>query len=231
MKKDDEYIRNLMNEIAHQWRQPLSHINSIVSSIDNTLYENNIQNNEIEEKLKEIEKITKYMSRTINDLNDKSLNQKNTFLLEDIFDEILTLTQSRLDEHNIKFLVEVDKGIYLNSNNRTLLQAMTNIVNNSIDALLERNIFNAYIKIDVLSNDKEILLRIMDNGGGISQSAMEKMFDKSYTTKHASEGSGIGLYMTKEMIETYLQASLSVYNKEYGVCFEIKFNKDTFYAI
>ena len=221
MKEDNEYIQNVMNELAHQWRQPLSHINSIVFSIDSILYENGIQNKEVEKKLKEIENITNHMSKTIDDLKNKSMDNDDTVFLIDVFDEITTLISSRLEKESIKLFIDVDTSISITSNKRTLLQGIINILNNSIDALLERNIFNAYIKITTSKTEKGIIIKIIDNGGGITENTMRKIFDKDYTTKHTTEGSGVGLHMTKELIEKHLQGSLNVYNMDYGVCFEI----------
>ncbi|MFT5661914.1 MAG: C4-dicarboxylate-specific signal transduction histidine kinase [Sulfurimonas sp.] len=227
MKEDNEYIQNIMNEVAHQWRQPLSHINSIVFSIDSILYENGIKNKEIEKKLNEIESITKHMSKTIDDLNNKSMENDDTIFLVNVFDEITTLISSRLEKERIKLIIDVDKSISIQSNTRTLLQAIINILHNSIDALLERNIFNAYIKINVSKTEKDISIKIIDNGGGITENTMRKIFDKDYTTKHSTEGSGVGLHMTKEIIEKHLQADLNVYNIDCGVCFEINFKSST----
>lgn len=225
MNTKGQNIQNNMQEIAHQWRQPLSEINSIVFVIDTLLDEMGVRNTQLEEQLKKIENITKYMSHTIDDIQNKSVLNNSKFSVISLIDEISQLVVNRLEKNNIELIVDVKNTIIIESNKNLLIQSLMNIINNSIDILLERNIFNSFIKIICEEKEKEIILYISDNGGGMTKNVMAKIFTKEYTQKHSSLGSGLGLYMTKSMIEKELNGSVTVFNLDSGICFEIRLNK------
>lgn len=226
LNTDNEDIKKIMDEVSHQWRQPLCEINSIVFAIDNLLEENGIKNSEIEEKLSKIENITQHMSQTIDDIREQKIIKISSFTLANLLADIKDLISTRLDDNSIKLLINIDEMICVKTDNRILFQAINNIINNAIDILLERNIFDAKIQIEALEEENEVIIKVIDNAGGITRTMMKKIFDEDYTTKHTSQGSGIGLHMVKIMIEEHLKAKLLVYNVDYGVCFEIRLNKE-----
>lgn len=107
-------------------------------------------------------------------------------------------------------------------------QALLNILSNAKDVLIDRQIEAPYIKMSVKNGEKFTLIKIEDNGGGIAPAHMDRIFEPYFTTKHAKQGTGIGLYMTKMIIENSMNGIIAVKNTEEGVLFTIKLRHSTF---
>ncbi len=220
--KDTE-INNIMKEVAHQWKQPLSQINSIVFALDELLYEKGIDDEEINKKLAELELLTQYMSKTIDGFSNKALNNDNIKIVKinDLILELNAMLMQNLKDNSIEFTKEIDETLVYKGDSNELLQAIVVIINNAKDILLERNVYSPKISIAVYKKDSTTIIEITDNGGGMTQKMMQKIFNVDYTTKHVSEGSGIGLNMAKRIIQEDLGGTLNVENYEKGVCFKI----------
>lgn len=214
----------MLENIAHQWRQPLSQINSVVLLIDDVMHEQNIKSKEIEERLLEIESLTKYLSSTINDFRGflSISRNKKEFFVREMIDKSLYVLKGNLDRNNIKVEIDIDADHRCKSYENELQQVIVVILNNAKDALVERDIYNAQIKILYIRDIDFCTIRICDNAGGITKSIKDKIFEPYFTTKHKSQGTGLGLYMSKKIIEDILKGELSVSNSELGVCFDIK---------
>jgi len=214
----------MLENIAHQWRQPLSQINSNVLLIDDIMNEQNIKSKKIEDRLLEIESLTKYLSNTIDDFKGffSTSRDKKDFFIREMIEKSLYIVKGSLDSNNIKVGIEIDEKYRCNSYENELQQVIVVILNNAIDALVERHIYNAQIRILYIENEDFCTIRICDNAGGITKSTKEKIFEPYFTTKHKSQGTGLGLYMSKKIIEDILEGELSVSNCKLGVCFDIK---------
>ena len=186
-----------MKKIAHQWRQPLSQINSNVFALDDILYELDIKDTRLQERLKEIETLTEYMSKTIDDFKYKSLLSAN-FKIQTVLDEIYKNVAMNMSDNMINFSTNVDVNFSCRGNERELLQVIMILVNNAKDALVERNVFMPKIEIFAKGEESVIRIEIIDNAGGITKKNMERIFDYDYSTKRLSEGSGMGLSMAKK---------------------------------
>ena len=217
------YIKETMESIAHQWRQPLSQINSTVSLIDKILYEKNIQDPLLEEKLQEIEALTKYMSNTIDDFkNHFTQNEEQEKIkLETLVKKAISAVESSLKANKITLSLNIEGEYEYECYANQLKQILIVLLNNAKDALLERNTFNAKIEVTILHANDEYIINIADNAGGITKSVMEKIFEPYYTTKHKSVGTGIGLYMARKIIVERHNGSLSVKNLGDGTEFSI----------
>jgi len=225
MKEEEKlhYIKETMESIAHQWRQPLSQINSTVSLIDKILYEKNIQDPLLEEKLQEIEALTKYMSNTIDDFKNhftQNEDQKK-IKLEMLVKSAISAVESSLKENKITLSLKIDGEYEYECYANQLQQILIVLLNNAKDALVERNTFNAKIEVAILHDKDEYIINIVDNAGGITKSVMEKIFEPYYTTKHKSLGTGLGLYMARKIIVERHNGSLSVKNVGEGTEFSI----------
>ncbi|MDY0121823.1 MAG: HAMP domain-containing sensor histidine kinase [Sulfurimonas sp.] len=217
-------MSEMMENIAHQWRQPLSQINSAVLVIDDLLYEKEVKDSVIEEKLLEVESLTKYMSKTIDDFKD-FFNQnkaKEHFNLQNLIEKSIYIVRGTLKSHNIEIQSEITKSIQCYGYPSELQQVVVVILNNAKDMFLSRNIFRPKIQIDVEQKEQEIQINICDNGGGIDESIREKIFEPYFTTKHKSQGTGLGLYISKMIIEESMEGSLEVSVNKYGACFHIR---------
>ena len=158
------YIKETMENIAHQWRQPLSQINSTVSVIDKILYEKNIQEPELEKKLQEIESLTKYMSNTIDDFKSHFANtaKKSDVRLATIIQNAIATLEISLEENNIEISTNIDEEYQCLCHEKQLEQIIIVLLNNAKDALLERNTFEAKIRVSLYLEKCQYIIKIAD---------------------------------------------------------------------
>jgi PAS domain S-box-containing protein len=217
----------MIENIAHQWRQPLAQINSLVLLIDATLEKNKFTNSTVESKLNEIESMTEYMSKTIDDFKNffNPNKEMNTFLIETSIKKAYEIVNGLIAFHYIDVNINVEKELQCYSYSEELQQVILIILNNSIEALLLKEIAFPQIFINAYSVEDFIFINIEDNGLGIKIDYLEKIFEPYFTTKSKSQGTGLGLYMAKMIIENGLAGQLSVENKSNGASFTIKIPK------
>ncbi|MBA1421624.1 MAG: hypothetical protein FAF03_12565, partial [Epsilonproteobacteria bacterium] len=175
----------MMENIAHQWRQPLSQINSAILLLDGILEHKGVEDKRIEEKLIEIESLTRYMSRTINDFKN-FLNQKKELVsygLEEVLDKVILLNKSSLEQNEITLEYKVDKTLILEGYPYELQQVFLVLINNAIDALKSREITNPKIYIECTFDERNVTIEICDNAGGIDIDIIDKIFNPYFTTK------------------------------------------------
>ena len=216
----------MMENIAHQWRQPLSQVNSCVLVIDDTLDEHGIYNEVIEGKMQEIESLTQYMSNTIDDFRNffDQHKKKRNIIVEEIIEKTLEVLKGKIELYNIKLIVDFRMAHECYTHSNELQQVFLAILNNAIDVLVLNNIENPSIKIETKKDQETLVMSLCDNAGGISEEIMEKIFEPYYTTKHKAQGTGLGLYISKVIIEDSLGGSLKVKNNFSGACFIIELN-------
>jgi signal transduction histidine kinase len=218
----------MIGNIAHQWRQPLSAISSQASSVLVQHQLGILEDKEIQSSQEDIIKKSEYLSETINDFRDfiKGDKKKADFLLDDAIEKAIKITEATIKKAEIKVTTNLAKNIKLNNYQNELLQSLVNIINNAKDALIENDIKHKYIKITIECEGEEILLSIKDNGGGIPKDIIETIFDPYFTTKDEKNGTGLGLYMSKIIIEKHEGGNISVVNDEDGAVFKIRLKKD-----
>ena len=231
-RKKDEILfqQNKMNSmgemienIAHQWRQPLSQINSSVLLIDETLYQNDMQSKEIEKELKDIENLTSYMSKTIDSFRgffDRS-KKKTDFSFQEIIESSLIIIKNSVKMNNIKINISVEDSNY-NGLKEELQQVIIILLNNAKDVLIERRTRDAEIIISGRKSETTYTIAITDNAGGIMQQQTDKIFEPYFTTKHQTQGTGLGLYISKIIIEENMSGRLSAKNIIGGASFSIE---------
>ena len=216
----------MIGNIAHQWRQPLTVISSTMIKL-NLKYElNKLEKNDFKEAHTKIINSTNYLSSTIdtfrNFLNQKK--EKKDEIIQNIIKESLTIISSVLEENNIQVknnINSIDK-IIINTVGRELIEVIINILNNAKDALLSNNIDNKWIEINLEKNDDKIIISIEDNAKGIPSSILKNIFEPYFTTKHKSQGTGLGLYMSHKIIIENLKGNLYVDNTKNGAKFCIE---------
>ncbi|MGB5793050.1 ATP-binding protein, partial [Poseidonibacter sp.] len=214
----------MIENIAHQWRQPLAQINSSVLLVDVSLAKNNINDTMIEEKLLEIESLTAYMSKTIDDFKNffNPDKQKSVFAVEDAIKKSLDIVKGSVSTHRISIDIDIDKELKCHCYLDELQQVILTLLNNGIDALTLKSIKEPKISIKAHQKDKSIIIDIQDNAGGVPEDIINKIFEPYFTTKHQSQGTGLGLYMAKMITESGLDGTLSVKNRFDGACFTIQ---------
>lgn len=206
----------MIGNIAHQWRQPLSTISTIASGINVQKEYGIFDEKTLHKSMETIVNQTEYMSHTIEDFRDffKSDKEKTEFKLTHVLKQNISLVKASLKNHNIDLEYISHNEIKLNGLQNELTQALLNILTNAKDQLIIANIENKKILIETKDDDKNVSIEISDNGGGISDKIINKIFDPYFTTKHQSQGTGIGLYMTHEIIVKHFNGTISVENIE-----------------
>jgi signal transduction histidine kinase len=218
-------MEEMIINISHQWRQPLCIISTITSSIqiENELSKN--INKDLSEKTNIIMSKIDYLSNTINNF-DEFVNIDN--ILENInvkenIERTLYILNSNLIENDIVIEKNFPKeSIFVVGNNSKLSQALLSILNNSRDFLISNSIKNKKISIKTYEKNSFAYIEIEDNAGGIKEKDINKIFDIYYTTKHQSQGTGLGLYITCHIIKNYFKGTIKAENTEFGAKFIIK---------
>ncbi|MDY3200250.1 MAG: cache domain-containing protein [Arcobacter sp.] len=206
----------MIGNIAHQWRQPLSTITTASSGMVLQKEMGILTDEFFFEASKKINTSAQHLSKTIDDFrNFFSPNRlKSKFFLKNTFSTTLDLISAQFNAKEITIIKNIE-DVELYSYENELIQALINIFNNSRDELLKKE-DERYIFIDVYKNNKnEVNIILKDNAGGIKEEFLDKIFEPYFTTKHQSQGTGIGLYMTEEIITKHLNGTIVVRNKEF----------------
>jgi len=209
--------------IAHQWRQPLSAISSASGSLNLKAKLGRLSDDVVIRKSEDIAQYAKHLSNTINDFRDffKPNKERKKTDLNELVEAVLNIVAASVKSSNITFITELySKQKFLSYPNE-LKQVILNLVKNAEDALLETHAFEPYIRIETYDKGDSVILKISDNGGGIPQQIMEKIFDPYFSTKTKKDGTGLGLYMSKTIIQDHCGGSLHVKNGDEGAIFEI----------
>ena len=206
----------MLENIAHQWRQPLSTISTISTGIKIQYEYAEIKKEEVIKSMNTIATTTKYLSQTIDDFRDYFNPKKEAtyFNLRDIFEKVSDLLEPQLHLKNIQIIKDID-DINIFGMENEFLQVIINILNNSKDEFERKEFEKKYIFIDTQITKNEIIVTLKDNAGGIEEEIINRVFEPYFTTKFKSKGTGIGLYMSKEIIEKHMNGSLRVKNEKY----------------
>ncbi len=238
IKKNEEKTKQLIQQsrlaqmgemismIAHQWRQPLTAISATTSNILlRLMLGDKISNKELEREINLIINYSEHLSTTIDDFRNffKKDKQKIRITLEEIIGNSVSIMKSSLDSKYIKLVLDFNCNEKVDLYANELSQVILNIIKNAEDALLENKVENPLIKIETYLRNNWAVILISDNAGGISPTIVDRIFEPYFSTKKAKEGTGIGLYMSKIIIEENCKGSLTVSNNEEGAVFEIKF--------
>lgn len=213
----------MIGSIAHQWRQPLTQLSSILVLVELKYERNKLKAEDLRDLTKQAEEQIEFMSKTIDDFRNffKPNKEKKLFSPYKSIQNALSLISSSLENHNISIKLDFKDEVLTNGYESEFSQVVLNILSNSKDAFIENKIENPLINIYISKLDNNSKIEICDNAGGIKLTPLEKIFEPYISTKHASSGTGIGLYMSKNIIEKSMNGSLGVINKEQGACFTI----------
>jgi PAS domain S-box-containing protein len=214
----------MMGNIAHQWRQPLTQISSLMISLELASDMGALSSNIVKQKVSMAESIVKYMSQTIDDFRNFFLpnKAKKFFKPSDTIANVCSIMKSTFEAHGIalEIIIECEKEIEGFDNEYG--QVIMNVLSNAKDNFIEKEVVDPLLLIKVTCEGERVCVAISDNGGGIDSLILDKIFEPYFTTKHKSMGTGLGLYMSKMIIEKNMGGSLDVSNISHGVLFEIK---------
>ena len=216
----------MINNIAHQWRQPLTHLSFIFQNIEAAFQNNKLDERYLENKTNEAMGQLDYMSNTIENFQNffKQDKHKKEFSLIESINEVLNLSQNSLKLENIDITFKYEKDFFITSYKGEFMQVLFNLVNNAKEQLINKKIENPNIQILLTSNNNNIFVDVSDNALGIDEDIINNIFDPYFTTKE--KGLGIGLYMSKIIIEKNMNGYLTIQNLKDGANFKITLLKN-----
>lgn len=227
-------LGEMIGNIAHQWRQPLSAISSTVTSMQIQRELNIASNKDVDKSYRDILKYIDFLNQTIEDFRTffKKDKEKTEFDIAKTLKNTISIVNAMYKNHSILLIENFDKNreYKIFGFPSEVTQVLLNILNNSKDILIEKKIKTKIVKIDIEKTQEFYTIKITDNAGGIDKEIKDKIFDPYFTTKHKAQGTGIGLYMSKDIIEKHMNGSLTAENceftyednKQFGACFIIK---------
>ena len=218
----------MIGNIAHQWRQPLAQISAIHMNMKVTYDFDKFTKEYMESKIKEANKLTAYMSQTISDFQNffKPQGEKEVFSIEKACRDAYFILESSLKAHGIEVIFHITQDVTINGYKTEYSQVILNLLSNAKDILIERQIKNPKIELEIKDGNHFALVKIKDNAGGVDTSIIDKIFEPYFTTRHQTQGTGIGLYMSKNIIERNMHGYINVVNVEDGALFTVKVDKE-----
>jgi PAS domain S-box-containing protein len=211
----------MIANIAHQWRQPLTSLNILLFNMRKESCKSNIE--EVDNIYKLSKKTIKNMSDTLEDFTDffRPDKQKKIFNIQSCIDESISLLGKTILNENISVKTNIEDASIVGISNE-LTQVFINLIQNSKDAFVSNNIINRIIMITVKYNQHRISIEFQDNAGGIDNNIIENIFEPYFTTKHQYQGTGLGLFMSNMICEQSFSGSMSVSSCDDKTIFKIQ---------
>lgn len=213
----------MINNIAHQWRQPLNTLGLMVQQLP--LYYGSAEFNSefLEENTEKSMDLIMHMSRTIDDFRNffRSDKQAVTFGVNKVIARTLPLIDKSFQEQQIKITLDPEGDPMINGYPNEYAQVLLNILMNARDALVELNPDDPLISIRTFTEEGKTVVTVTDNAGGIADDIIDRLFDPYFTTKGPDKGTGIGLFMSRTIIEKSMGGKLTVRNSGSGAEFRI----------
>ncbi|MFW5777572.1 MAG: PAS domain-containing sensor histidine kinase [Bacteroidota bacterium] len=213
----------MIGNIAHQWRQPLNTIGLIVYDLADAFRFGEISDEYFQKSEEKIRTVLTHMSNTIDDFRNffKPNKEKQFFELGEMINTYVSFVDATLKKEGINLITDLEDDMVLYGYANEFVQVILNIVNNAKDAVLENKTPKPTIRISAKTHGENALITITDNGGGIPGEVLHKVFDPYFTTKEEGKGTGVGLYMSKTIIEKNMGGVLNAENVRTGAKFTI----------
>jgi len=208
----------IINMLAHQWRQPL---NDIVMNINNMILDielDDINKDSFKNSSALILKKSKVLSDQIDGfLSHYKPDEKRTDIsIGEIFEKVLILVDYRVVENKINVQQEYDKDFVLHTYESEVEQIIVHLINNAIDAYEKNSVPSKNLSLFCKSSQQRLIISVYDEAGGIKDEIIDEIFDPYFTTKDETSGTGLGLYMSRLLVEKHLNGHLDVINKDKG---------------
>ena len=212
----------MVNMIAHQWRQPLNAISAAAIKTQMQAEMGLLNKDEIIETMKFIENTAQHMSKIINDFMNftKPTHNKECVKFSEIINNILNMMSAQLKNHNIELRFDY-KDEKILTFTKELEHILINLLANARDALDEKNLPNKQILVKAYKKEKDFIIEVIDNAGGVPQKIIDRIFEPYFTTKEEGKGTGLGLYMSKKILNDTIGGDIKVENVDNGAKFTI----------
>ena len=210
--------------LAHQWRQPLQATSMLIQQLPlEKMLDGVISDETLDNVVQQTQKQIEYMSKTIDDFRDffRPDKTKDIIYINALIEKARELIAYTLRVDSIELKIEVKDNIEINVHINEIVQVLINIVKNARDALIETNIDGREILIYSYRKGHNIIIEIKDTAGGVPQNIISHIFDPYFSTKKSKNGTGLGLYMSKNIIENHGNGRLSIHNEKNGAVFKI----------
>ncbi len=215
----------MIANVAHQWRQPLNALGLVLQKISVLHSRGKLDTQKLNENVDKSMGLINGMSDTIDDFRDffNPNKSKETFLIRDAIDKAYIIVEPIFVSNSIKYELKInDTQLSIDTYKNELSQVIVNLLNNAHDALVENKVISPTVTIRVEGSDDMIYILVCDNAGGIADSVLPNIFNPYFSTKDEKNGTGLGLYMSKMIIEDHMQGRLDASNVNGGACFSIK---------
>lgn len=218
----------MIQNIAHQWRQPLNSMIILIQSFKLKFYNNKLDKKFIDAQTEDGIRIAKNMSATIENFRNFFRLNKNReeYSLKTMIEDTVKILNPVLEQNNITVNIDIPEDITFYGHENSLAQAIANLIKNSNDAILEKKIESGECEISLEIKNGNVFIEMKDNARGIKNEFIDKIFEPYFTTKHKSVGTGIGLYMSKEIIEKQMYGTISASNSNWIS----KFSRKSYYG-
>lgn len=225
-------LGEMFDNIAHQWRQPIGAINNAIINAEFAIELSGFEEADILQTFEQIKTYTAFLSKTIDDFREFSNpdKEKILFSLHESVSQTIGIIRGAYAMNRITLDYTPNETlcpIQVFGPQGELSQVTLNILSNARDAIKEKHLTDGHVRIDLSATDDSIILSIMDNAGGIPQTVLPKIFDPYFSTKNKAQGTGIGLYMSKTIIEKNFGGKLEAANKNGGAVFTITLPRAT----
>ena len=209
-------LGEMISNIAHQWRQPLSIISTCASGIKVQKESNILDDESLFSNIDKIVETTCSLSNTIDTFrNFTQKDEISNFSLSNVIDKCIESQKYIFDLNNIEIVTNYENSITIINFQNSLIQSLINLIHNSRDILQDRDDKKRYIFINTKEEEDTVLITFKDNGGGIKTEFLNKIFEPYFTTKHQSLGIGIGLNITYKLINDTMLGKIKVKNSKF----------------
>ncbi|MBF0466117.1 MAG: HAMP domain-containing protein [Nitrospirae bacterium] len=214
----------MIGNIAHQWRQPINVISLILYKLSRAYSDNALTQEIMSTSVAKAQKLIEGMSTTIDDFRNffKPDKVRENFYLAASVQNTVSLFDASFKNSDISVHLDVKDNGLVNGYPNEFSQALLNLFSNSKDVIIEKSIHPGLVSIQVGVNDSKAFLKFSDNGGGIPENTIDRIFEPYFTTKEQGKGTGVGLYMSKMIIENNMNGKLTVHNVDDGAEFLIE---------
>ncbi len=221
-------LGEMLTNIAHQWRQPLATISVIVSKLYLKNQSEKITPELLNDEIHHLRVLIQEMSTTIDDFKDffQSDKEKSEFSLFTCIEESVRISDGGLSKGMIAITIDCPQSLLLHGLKKELSHVFLVLINNAKDAIVERKIDQGIVFIKAYEQEHYVIIEVCDNAGGVEEGMLPRLFDPFFTTKAEKQGSGVGLYISKQIIEQGMQGSMNATNTEEGLCVSIVLPKE-----